>query len=37
MADPTLEDGDFDGDGYIWAPDLELFFAQYGLGLAVEA
>jgi hypothetical protein len=34
MSNPTLEDGDFDGDGFIWAPDPELFFAQYGLELA---
>ena len=33
MSNPTLADGDFDGDGYIYAPDLELFFALYGLEL----
>jgi len=35
MSNPTQADGDFNGDGYVDAADLDLMFSQYGLQLAV--
>jgi hypothetical protein len=35
MANPTMADGDFNGDGYIDINDVDFMFAQYGLELAV--
>jgi hypothetical protein len=35
MSNPTHDDGDLNGDGTINVDDLDLMFAQYGLGLAV--
>ncbi len=33
MTDPTYEDGDLNGDGVIDIEDVDLAFAQFGLGL----
>jgi len=35
MSNPTQADGDLNQDGAIDIADLDLFFAQYGLELAV--
>lgn len=35
MSSPTVTDGDFNGDGFVNAADLDLMFAQYGLELTV--
>jgi hypothetical protein len=35
VSEPTWADGDLNGDGDITMDDVDLLFAQYGLGLAV--
>jgi hypothetical protein len=37
MANPTPADGDFNADGVIDAEDVDLMFAQYGMGFAAAS